>query len=261
MGMTTDSRGLRERLFRRRSRLATLLVCLSAMAPVPARAGDPDAAPAGRGTPGRLQGTVAVGPELSSRKIRFSLYPDPAQPATTASRSSDEQELENVVIYFESAPSLAAATFPRTVRPVMRQEGLTFVPHVLAVPRGTMVDFPNGDAIFHNVFSLSKAAKFDLGRYPRGSSKSVRFDEPGIVKVFCHIHSDMSGVILVLASPFFAVPDAQGHYSIAGVPPGEYTVVGWHERARPLRKIVRIEPGQATAVNFSIPLTEPAGGD
>src|SRR2546425_5406119 len=232
--MTTDSRDLRKPLYRRRSRLAAALVCLMAIATVPARAGDSDAAPAGRGAAGRLQGSVAVGPELSSRKIRFSLYPDPAQPATVAAQPRDEQELANVVIYFEPAPSLAATTLPRAERPVMRQEGLTFVPHVLAVPKGTIVDFPNGDAIFHNVFSLSKAAKFDLGRDPRGSSKSVRFDVPGIVKVFCHIHSDMSGVILVLDSPFFAVPDAQGHYSIAGVPSGEYTVVGWHERARPL---------------------------
>src|SRR4029077_6381444 len=116
----------------------------------------------------------------------------------------------------------------------------TFVPHVLAVPKGTTVDFPNGDAIFHNVFSLSKAAEFDLGRYPRGSSKSVRFDRPGMVKVFCHIHSDMSGVIVVLDTPFSAVPDSQVPSSITGVPPGEYTVVGWHERARPLRKTVRI---------------------
>ena len=259
--MTTDSHGLREPTFCRRSRLASALVCFLAASPVPACAGDSDADPAGRGAPGRLQGWVAVGPELSSRKIRFSLYPDPAQPATLAAQPRDEQELANVVIYFEPAPSLAATTHPRAEHPVMRQEGLTFVPHVLAVPRGTMVDFPNGDAIFHNVFSLSKAAKFDLGRYPRGSSKSVRFDVPGIVKVFCHIHSDMSGVILVLDSPFFAVPDAQGHYSIAGVPPGEYSVVGWHERARPLRRTVRIQPGQATVVNFSIPLTEAAGGD
>src|SRR2546425_13367757 len=90
--MTTDSRDLRKPLYRRRSRLAAALVCLMAIATVPARAGDSDAAPAGRGAPGRLQGSVAVGPELSSRKIRFSLYPDPAQPASIAARPREEQE-------------------------------------------------------------------------------------------------------------------------------------------------------------------------
>jgi len=123
------------------------------------------------------------------------------------------------------------------------------------------VEFPNGDPIFHNVFSLSKPASFDLGRYPKGSSRSVRFDKPGMVKVFCHIHSDMSAVIVVLDNPYFATPDRHGRYSIDGLPPGEYTVVGWHERARPLRRTIRIQPGQTAGVDFKIPLTEPAVGD
>jgi plastocyanin len=259
--MATDLRVFPEHHLLRRGRLGVALACLLAVAAGPALAGETDAAATGRAPTGRLQGSVVVGPELSLRKIRFNLYPDPAQSATLPARSTDDQEIKNVVIYFESASSTSASAVPRMERPVMRQEGLTFVPHVLAVPRGTTVDFPNGDAIFHNVFSLSKAAAFDLGRYPRGSSRSVRFDRPGIVKVFCHIHSDMSGVILVLENPLFAVPDAGGHYSIDAVPPGDYTVVGWHERARPLRRTVRVQPGQTSLLNFSIPLTEPAGGD
>ena len=143
----------------------------------------------------------------------------------------------------------------------MRQEDLTFVPHILAIPRGTTVEFPNGDGIFHNVFSLSKASSFDLGRYPKGSSRSVRFEQPGIVKVFCHIHSDMSGVILVLDNAFFAVPDETGHYAIEGVPPGEYRVMAWHERARPLERTVRIRSGQDSVADFSIPLSEAAGDE
>jgi plastocyanin len=241
--------------------LAATFACLLACAAA-ASAGDQErpAASSG-GATGRLEGTVAVGQELSSRRMRFSLYPDPTQPATARPKAGHGEELQNVVIYFEPSPSLSATSPSKPERPVMRQEGLAFVPHVLAVPKGTTVDFPNGDAIFHNVFSLSKAAEFDLGRYPMGSTKSVRFVKPGIVKVFCHIHSDMSGVILVLDSPYFAVPDARGQYAIPGLPPGEYTVVGWHERARPLRKTIRIQPGRTAVADFNIPITEPATSD
>jgi plastocyanin len=218
-------------------------------------------AAAASGGAGRLEGSVAVGPQLSARKIRFNLYSDPAQPAPAAQPRDSAAELANVIIYFEPAKGLEGASAPRPAHPVMRQEGLTFVPHVLAIPRGSTIEFPNGDSIFHNVFSLSKAASFDLGRYPKGSSKSIRFDTPGIIKVFCHIHSDMSGVIVVLDNPFFAVPDRNGRYAIDGIPPGEYRVMAWHERARPLERSIRIEPGRATVADFSIPLTESAGGD
>ena len=259
--MATDRHGFRDHHLLRR-RLVLALACLLAVAPRPARAGEPGAAtPAGRENTGRLQGSVLVGPELSSRRIRFNLYADLAQPATVPAEARNEQELENVVVYFESASSTSATPPLKSARPAMRQEGLTFVPHVLAIQKGSSVDFPNGDPIFHNVFSLSKPASFDLGRYPRESSRSVRFDKPGMVKVFCHIHSDMSAVIVVLENPFFAVPDVRGRYSIDGVPPGEYTVVGWHERARPIRRTVRIQPGQTFLLNLSIPLTESAGGD
>ena len=245
----------------RRWRRRTVLACLTAAAFAAIPLAVPRAAAqAGRAATGRLEGSIVVGPQLSARKIRFNLYPDLAQPAAAPQPQSTVSELANVIVSFEASPALASAP-SRTTRPVMRQEGLTFVPHVLAIARGSQVEFPNGDSIFHNVFSLSKAASFDLGRFPKGSSKSVRFDRPGIVKVFCHIHSDMSGVIVVLDNPFFAIPDARGHYVIDGVPPGEYRVIAWHERAHPLERTVRIEPGRAAAADFSIPLTEesPAG--
>jgi hypothetical protein len=142
----------------------------------------------------------------------------------------------------------------------MEQEGLTFKPHVLPVVKGTVVEFPNRDMLFHNVFSLSKTASFDLGRFPQHASKSLRFDTPGIVKVFCHIHSDMSGVIVVLDNPFYASPGADGRFVIEGVPPGEYRVVAWHERARMAAKAIRIEAGKSTVLDFEIPLTEDADG-
>ena len=141
----------------------------------------------------------------------------------------------------------------------MTQDDERFAPHVLPVLRGTTVDFPNADDVFHNVFSLSSARTFDLGRYPKGSAKSVTFDRSGVVQVFCHIHSDMSAVILVLDNPYFAQPARTGHYAIEDVPPGEYTVVGWHERIKPVMRTVRVVAGETARLDFNIPL--PSGGE
>src|SRR6202008_952475 len=115
-------------------------------------------------------------------------------------------------------------------RAIMDQRNETFVPHVLAITTGTTVDFPNSDPFYHNVFSLSKTQRFDLGRYASGRSRSVRFDRPGIVRVFCEIHSHMNAFILVFNHPFFALTDEEGRYRIDGVPSGTYTVAAWNER-------------------------------
>ena len=256
---TRESRGIQP--FGRLTRAGTaamLLFSISAMprAEEPARNAD---RPTGRG--GSLSGSVEVGPELSSRKMRFNLYTDFVQPAVAAGQPTREEELRNVVIYLEETPAGVAVPSPPAVPVRMRQENSTFLPHVLAVQRGSIVEFPNSDPIFHNVFSLSKAASFDLGRYPRGEAKGVRFDKPGLVKVFCHIHSDMSAVIMVLDNPFFATPDSHGRFQIDGIPSGTYRAVGWHERARPQVHDIRIESGQSAVVHFRIPLTGPVSGE
>lgn len=221
--------------------------------------------PRGAAVTGRLEGHVILGPRLSSRRMRFSAYPDARQAATSRQISGSRPgqaadqppgEFGNVVVYLESAPTLEGRGRPAAAAPAMRQEGQSFNPHVLPVMRGSIVAFPNTDPVFHNVFSLSRAASFDLGRYPRGEAKSVRFDTAGVVKVFCHIHSDMSAVVLVLDNPFFATPDAAGDFRIDGIPAGEYRAVAWHERARPVSLSVRIAPGAATPAEFAIPLEE-----
>ena len=211
---------------------------------------------------GSVHGSVRIGPNLGGRRVRISLYPDASRQPAPAEPRSPANELTNVVVYLQSDPALTAATasVSRSGPFRMEQSGESFVPHVLPVVTGTTVDFPNGDPIFHNVFSLSRASTFDLGRYPKGSSRSVRFDKPGIVKVFCHIHSDMSAVVLVLDNAFFASPDASGEYEIDRIPPGRYVAVGWHERARPIHREFTVEPGGRTQVDLAIPLEdEPVG--
>lgn len=156
------------------------------------------------------------------------------------------------VVYLDPAPR-AAFDVRDEPRPRLDQRSETFVPHVLAIVAGTTVDFPNNDRTYHNVFSLSKTRTFDLGRYAAGRSKSIRFDKPGIVRVFCDIHSHMSAFILVFAHRYFSVADADGGYRLENVPPGTYNVFAWNESA-PLesRRVVVPESGGDVEVNFSL---------
>jgi plastocyanin len=159
------------------------------------------------------------------------------------------------VVYLETAPRGAFEETPdrESRRASMDQRNETFVPYVLAIMAGTTVDFPNSDRTYHNVFSLSKIRRFDLGRYAAGGSKSVRFDRPGIVRVCCDIHSHMSAVILVFGHRYFAVTDAEGRYRIDGVPSGTYTVVSWNDGMPRDSRIVTVpEDGSAVELDFVV---------
>jgi plastocyanin len=155
------------------------------------------------------------------------------------------------VVYLETAPQAAFGDEPRA-HATMNQLDEAFVPYVLAITVGTTVDFPNQDRTYHNVFSLSRVAPFDLGRYPRGESKSVRFDRPGVVRVFCEIHSRMSAFIMVFAHRFFSVTDEQGRYRIEGVPAGNYELSAWADgRVRETRPI-RVPEGGTAEADFGV---------
>jgi plastocyanin len=135
---------------------------------------------------------------------------------------------------------LTGANLPRPTLPAkpptMSQKDRLFVPAVLAIPVGATVEFPNEDPFFHNVFSYSKVRSFDLGRYPKGESHGVRFDEPGIIPIFCEIHYSMRAYIHVLETPYFAVSDVHGKFAIENVAPGDYEIHAWQEN---LPEIVR----------------------
>jgi plastocyanin len=183
--------------------------------------------------------------DLDPRPNVADLGMGPAHGATDRRRS---------VVYLETAPSSAFG--PRDLpRARMDQKGETFVPHLLAIVAGTTVEFPNNDNTYHNVFSLSKTKTFDLGRYAAGTRfKSVRFDRPGIVRVFCDIHSHMSAFILIFAHRFFAVTDSDGRYRIENVPPGNYNVIAWNETTpQDSRRVVLPDAGGDVELNFSLP--------
>jgi plastocyanin len=160
-------------------------------------------------------------------------------------------ERQMSVVYLETAPR-GAFEQTESKQATMDQRNETFVPHVLAITAGTTVEFPNSDRIYHNVFSLSKTRPFDLGRYAVGRSKSVRFDRPGIVRVFCDIHSHMSAFILVFSHPFFSVTDGNGRYRIDNVPPGSYTLVAWNEGVSSESRVVVVADGGSTESDFSL---------
>jgi plastocyanin len=206
---------------------------------------------------GTLRGTVRIESAIQSKSMAVNIYSQRSTSGPSPTKSLAEgNEVGNVVVYLEG-------TFPSRLEgqpwaepdrisppPVMRQFNETFVPHVLPIVVGALVEFPNSDPFFHNVFSLSGPKSFDLGRYPQGQKRTVRFDKKGMVKVFCHIHSHMSAVILVFDHPHFAVPDPKGQYVLPNLPPGNFTLVGWHERLKPIKKTVTVRAGESITVDL-----------
>src|SRR5581483_11482012 len=138
-----------------------------------------------------------------------------------------------VVVWLEPASGNAARAPATKLRAKMIQKNKTFIPHVLAIRVGATVDFPNLDPIYHNAFSNYDGQLFDVGLYPPGSSRSVRFARPGIVRVFCNIHASMSAVIVVLDTPYYDTTKADGRFEIDNVPAGDYKLTFFHERATP----------------------------
>ncbi len=159
-----------------------------------------------------------------------------------------DNESENVVIYLEGR-DLRSNIESNSKHETMNQKDATFIPHVLPILKGTAVDFVNEDNTYHDVFSLSPTKRFNIGRRPTGEVVPVKFDKPGIVEIFCDIHSYMSAYIIVLDNPFFAKPDSHGYFKIENIPPGTYTMKVWHQRLHSEDESVTISPGGTTTVH------------
>jgi plastocyanin len=200
---------------------------------------------------GSIAGHVRLTPKIKGRALPSTAYPTRA---VGAHDPSTLPEIKNVVVYLKDVVFRGALP---AAKGELRQEHETFIPHVLAITKGSAIDFPNDDPIFHNVFSLSSAATFDLRRYPRGQSRAQTFPKAGIVKVYCNIHSHMSATILVMDNPYFTIPALDGGFELKNVPAGEYTLVGWHERIGERKSVVRVERGKATTVDLTLPVEDP----
>ena len=197
--------------------------------------------------PSIVRGRVEIGIPIATRR------PTNAYGRTVGTpKLASESERRHVVIYLRDAK-------PQPVTPMrvqIRQRDENFIPRVVAVTVGSEVEFPNDDSIYHNVFSLSRARTFDLGRYPRGETRSVRFDKPGIVKVFCQIHSHMTSTVMVFDHPWFAVPTDDGRFELRAMPAGERLITAWHERLGDTTLRVRVDGGRPVTADFVLPVPE-----
>jgi plastocyanin len=230
-----------------RSRLSSMRLASTALAIC---AGSALIVAAATGSTPAANGTIRGHVEL--RQAAPDLTPRPRVGDVSMPRASDPTDRRRSVVYLETAPR-AAFDHREEPRARLDQRNEAFSPHVLAIVAGTTVDFPNNDKTYHNVFSLSSTKSFDLGRYAVGHSKAVKFDRPGIVRVFCDIHSHMSAFILVFNHRYFAVTTADGRYQISRVPPGRYTLVAWSDgSARESRSVLVGEDGAAVEADFTL---------
>lgn len=155
--------------------------------------------------------------------------------------------VKDVLVYLEGVKT----TIPSSVlaRPAtVASRDKTFEPHVQAVPVGKAVSFPNMDDIMHNVFSLSKGNRFDLGLYKNGAKKDYVFETPGLVRIYCNIHPQMSAYVQVMDSPFYAWTAPDGSFLLDNVPPGSYSLKVWHEEGEATRPVVVTEAGASGIV-------------
>ncbi len=162
-----------------------------------------------------------------------------------------ETDPTGVVVYLESVPGAIPPEGDRP-HPQVRQRDLQFSPSLTVVVVGTTVDFPNDDKVFHNVFSFSEAAKFDLGLYKSGTSKSVTFHRPGVISVYCNIHPEMISQIKVVDTVYYAVVGKDGMFRIDRVPPGNYPLVAWRAASPEVRQELSVAGGGTAMVKVEL---------
>ncbi len=170
----------------------------------------------------------------------------------------------NILVYLTQTPPISPDL--TKTKFVMDQQNLTFIPHILPVPVKATVEFPNNDKVDHNVFSMSRTKKFNLGSYKPGEIKTIVFDKPGIVELRCDVHAEMSAFIMVMKNPYWAVTDGQGRFDIPDVnylkqyglsdvgnlPPGEYSIKTWHEKLKTQKTAVVVPDNGDVSVEINL---------
>lgn len=155
-------------------------------------------------------------------------------------RDAEGRLLRDTVVFVVGVRAGSAPSRPV----VMDQRRRTFIPHVMVVQLGTTIEFPNNDTVYHNVFSYREGKKFDLGLYPVGTTRREVMSKPGLVRLFCNIHSNMSAYIWVIENPYFSQTGEDGVFHLRSVPPGSYTVRFWHAKAGSVTREVQVRTGE-----------------
>ena len=197
---------------------------------------------------GRIVGVVHL-VALAGTPLRSGAYPS----RRVNPKTPEAAEIENVVVFVKDAPTEQELA---PTRASISQRDESFVPRVIAIPRGSSVEFPNFDPYFHNVFSLSRALTFDLGRFRKGDKRERAFPRAGVVKVYCHIHSEMAATIMVFDHRLYATPATSGSFVIDAVPSGTYQLSAWHERIGETTRPIKVVGGEDARVEFSLPVVE-----
>lgn len=198
--------------------------------------------------------TVMAGGTVEGSLSVDAMKPAPSRPGYVAPQTKapvQKPEAAPAIVYLERDDE----KYPRTrtgEKVSIRQSGYQFRPAMVAIQTGAKVEFPNLDDEFHNVFSYSKAKRFDLGRFRKDeASPSVLFDKPGVVKIYCEIHQHMRCFVVVLDTPWFVTTDAAGRFSLKNIPPGEYWLRVFQPSEKLLQERVTVTEGQTTKVNLS----------
>lgn len=195
-----------------------------------------------------LRGTLAVPPPPPAAHT-MNAYPGQAG-SMASHRMTPRGAVNDAVLWFERLPSGADSAITPPPRPRLAQKDQCFMPRVVSVAAGGAVDFPNQDPIYHNVFSVSTIRRFDLGKYPKGQSRSVTFPKAGVVNVYCDIHSDMAAFVLVAPNRAYTQPATDGAFALPDVPPGRYTLHVWHPDFGAFEREVDLSEDRSLALSW-----------
>jgi len=178
-------------------------------------------------------------------------------------QSAKSNRTEPAVVWLEPLAGTAIPAFPPRKGYTLLQKNRTFQPHLLVIPVGSVVQFPNADPFFHNVFSLFDGKRFDLGLYEAGSFKAVTFSREGVSYIFCNIHPEMSAVVIALSTPLFTVGTVKTAFTVHEVPHGDYRLHIWVEGAaqkdlNDLTRVIHVGAHSVDAGKIEIPMTHAA---
>lgn len=193
---------------------------------------------------GEIRGNVSVAGADAKAPARYVVR---GQSSASSSSSASGQ----VAVALEYLDSPAGVSVPDSEF-VMAQQNTSFIPNLLVVPVGSRVTFPNRDAFFHNVFSYSPPRSFDLGRYPKGETRTVRFEESGIVRIFCEIHASMYATILVSPSNHYQLINSLEGFSFQGLPAGRYRIVAVDAAGRKVKRDIELKDDEAASVSLTL---------